>query len=66
MPQRRSSKSPGQQPGKTGRPKPTHATAAEDAREAQASEQAHNAEASNRERMVDIGRGNQQAGRQRQ
>lgn len=37
---------------------------AELAREARESEAAHNAQASNRERMVDIGRGNQQSGRQ--
>ena len=41
-------------------------TAAEQTREAKESEKAHSAEASNRERMVDIGRGNQQAGRQSQ
>jgi hypothetical protein len=34
-------------------------------REAKESAQARNAEASTRDRMVDIGRGNQQAGRQR-
>ena len=39
---------------------------AEQTREAKESEKAHSAEASNRERMVDIGRGNQQAGRQGQ
>jgi len=48
------------------KPAPTHEVAAEQAREAQESEKAHNAEASTRERMVDIGRGNQQAGRQGQ
>lgn len=37
----------------------------EQVREARESEQARNAEASTRDRMVDIGRGNQQAGRQR-
>jgi hypothetical protein len=37
---------------------------AERAREARESEAARNAQASNRDRMVDIGRGNQQAGRQ--
>ena len=51
---------------KGGKPVPTPETVAEQAREASMSEQAHNAEASNRERMVDIGRGNQQAGRQGQ
>ncbi len=39
--------------------------AAEQAREAHESSGARNAEASIRDRMVDIGRGNQQAGRQR-
>jgi hypothetical protein len=38
---------------------------AELTREARESAQAKNAEASTRDRMVDIGRGNQQAGRQR-
>ena len=37
---------------------------AEQEREAHESEDAKNASASNRDRMVDIGRGNQQAGRQ--
>jgi hypothetical protein len=39
--------------------------AAEQLREGRESSQAKNAEGSNRDRMVDIGRGNQQAGRQR-
>jgi hypothetical protein len=39
--------------------------AAEQLREARESTQAKNAEASSRDRMVEIGRGNQQAGRQR-
>ncbi len=47
---------------------PSKATAkgpeAEQVREAHETEQAKNAEASTRDRMVDIGRGNQQAGRQ--
>lgn len=47
-----------------GRPGITHETAAEQARKAQESQQAREAEASGRERMVDIGRGGQQAGRQ--
>lgn len=51
---------------KGGKPVPTHETTAEQVRESQESEEARNAEASNRERMVDIGRGNQQAGRQGQ
>jgi hypothetical protein len=38
---------------------------AEQVREARESNQARNAEAGARDRMVDIGRGNQQAGRQR-
>jgi hypothetical protein len=37
---------------------------AQQAREARESQAAHNAQASNRERMVDIGRANKQAGRQ--
>jgi hypothetical protein len=51
---------------KGGRPVPTHETAAEQIREAKESEEARGAEAPNRDRMVDIGRGNQQAGRQGQ
>lgn len=46
-----------------GRPMPTHETVAEQVRESNESADARNAEASNRERMVNIGRGNQQAGR---
>lgn len=38
---------------------------AEQVREARESTQARNAEASTRDRLVDLGRGNQQAGRQR-
>ena len=49
---------------KKGKPVPTHEVAAEQVREARESAEAHQAEASNRDRMVDIGRGNQQAGRQ--
>lgn len=41
------------------------AAAAEQVREARESKQAKNAESSTRDRMVEIGRGNQQAGRQR-
>jgi hypothetical protein len=52
--------------GHHGRPVPDHATDAEQSREAQESGQAHDAEASIRGKMVDIGRGNQQAGRQGQ
>lgn len=62
-------KSPGATtPGKTsrsGKPEPTHDTAAEQVREAMERDQARTAEASLRDRMVDIGRGNQQAGRQK-
>jgi len=46
-----------------GRPVPDHETSAEQTREAKESSDARDAEASNRERMVDIGRGTQQAGR---
>ena len=46
------------------KPTPTPGVAAEQAREAEENAKAHKAEASNRDRMVDIGRGNQQAGRQ--
>ena len=42
----------------------TPAVAAEQAREADEGRQARGAGPSNRDRMVDIGRGNQQAGRQ--
>lgn len=67
---RRSGVIPNQQPGsggnKVGRPVPTHETAAEQIREAKESEEASGAKTSNRDRMVDIGRGNQQAGRQSQ
>jgi hypothetical protein len=45
--------------------KTTQLSAAEQLREARESTQAKNAEAGSRDRMVDIGRGNQQAGRQR-
>jgi hypothetical protein len=53
-------------PNPGGKPEPTHDVAAEQSREAHESEAARNAVASSRERMVDIGRGNQQAGRQGQ
>lgn len=49
-----------------GKPTPSHEIAAEQTREANESTAAHDAEASIRERMVNIGRGNQQAGRQGQ
>ncbi len=51
--------------GHGGKPEASHETEAESIREAEESRKAKNAEASNRDRMVDIGRGNQQAGRQR-
>jgi len=47
-----------------GKPEPTHETAAEQIKEARESAEAKNAEGSIRDRMVNIGRGNQQAGRQ--
>jgi hypothetical protein len=47
-----------------GKPTPAHETAAEQVRESQEAFQARNNEASIRDKMVDIGRGNQQAGRQ--
>ncbi len=43
----------------------TASLGAEQVREARESSEAKNAEGSTRDRMVDIGRGNQQAGRQR-
>lgn len=52
------------EPKAGGKPAPTGHDAAEKAREAAESQKAHDAEASNRDRMVDIGRGNKQAGRQ--
>jgi hypothetical protein len=51
--------------GGKGKPPIGTGLAAEQVREARQSNQAKNAEASARDRMVDIGRGNQQAGRQR-
>jgi hypothetical protein len=49
---------------KRGKPETPHQVTAEPVREANESQSARNAEASNRDHMVDIGRGNQQAGRQ--
>ncbi len=49
-----------------GKPVPTHETAAEQIREAKESEQAGSAGVASRDRMVEIGRGNQQSGRQGQ
>jgi hypothetical protein len=49
---------------KGGKTRRTHEDTVEQTREAKESEGARRAEASIRDRMVDIGRGNQQAGRQ--
>jgi hypothetical protein len=54
----------GRSAGESGKPS-SGGLAAEQLREARESAQARNAEASTRDRMVEIGRGNQQAGRQR-
>jgi hypothetical protein len=73
-PSRPGAKVPGQGTGKTkgkskkakaGKAEGTHDLAAEQLREARESAKAKNAEASIRGHMVDIGRGNQQAGRQK-
>lgn len=58
QPQRKTS-SPG-----SGRQKSSQTANAEQTREAAESRKARGTQASSRERMVDIGRGNQQAGRQ--
>jgi hypothetical protein len=58
-------KSKGKSKGKATQQAGSQSLAAEQVREARESNQAKNAEASTRDRMVDIGRGNQQAGRQR-
>jgi hypothetical protein len=55
----------GKSAGSAGKPSASGGLAAELLREARESAQAKNAEASTRDRMVEIGRGNQQAGRQR-
>jgi len=47
----------------SGAPEPTHATAAEQTREEQEGQQAHNAQGDNRDRLVDIGKANHMAGR---
>jgi hypothetical protein len=52
--------------GKSTKPVPTIEDAAERSRESKESNEARNAEASIRDRMVGIGRGRQQAGRQGQ
>jgi len=57
-------KGKGKSAGKKGKQSATRGLTAEQLREARESTQARNAEASTRDRMVDIGRGNQQAGRQ--
>jgi hypothetical protein len=48
---------------KGGKPKRVHETTAEQTREAKENDGANAAGGSTRDRMVDIGRGNQQAGR---
>jgi hypothetical protein len=58
-------KAKGKSAGGTGKAAIAGGLAAEQVREARESNQAKNAEASTRDRLVDIGRGNQQAGRQR-
>jgi hypothetical protein len=72
QPSRPGAKVPGQATGKakskkakTGKVEGTHDLAAEQLREARESAKAKNAGASARGHMVDIGRGNQQAGRQK-
>jgi hypothetical protein len=55
----------GKSAGRPGESSASGGLAAEQLREARESKQAKNAEASTRDRMVDIGRGNQQAGRQK-
>ena len=57
-------KGKGRSSGKAGKPA-SQGLDAEQVREARESAQAKNSEASARDRMVDIGRGSQQAGRQR-
>jgi hypothetical protein len=57
-------KGKGKSSGKAGK-SPSQGLDADQVRDARESAQARNAEASTRDRMVDIGRGNQQAGRQR-
>jgi len=62
--QARKGKGKGKSGGKAGKAT-SRGLNAEQVREARESAQAKNAESSPRDRMVDIGRGNQQAGRQR-
>jgi hypothetical protein len=52
--------------GRGGKPVPTHETAAEQVREAKERGEADSTVVSSRDRMVEIGRGNQQSGRQGQ
>jgi hypothetical protein len=59
------SKAKGKSASAKGKPSLGLDLAAEQVREARENNQAQNAEASIRDRMVDIGRGNQQAGRQK-
>jgi hypothetical protein len=61
---RRTQRAPGGDRG--GRPRRQHETGAEQTREAQEYGEARGAVESSRDRMIDIGRGNQQAGRQGQ
>ena len=49
---------------RSGEVEPSHEVVAEQVREREESRKARGAEASNRDHMVEIGRGNQQAGRQ--
>lgn len=58
------SKKPESSPERHGKPTDSHDLEAEQARVAEEQAKAKEAEASIRARMVDIGRGNQQAGRQ--
>lgn len=61
-------KKPEGEPGEShgGKPAPSHATEAEQVRESHEASEAKDAQGSARDHMVDIGRGNQQAGRQGQ
>lgn len=52
-------------PQESGKIRPSQETTAEQVRESAESARAQETEASIRDRMVDIGRGNQQAGRQK-
>lgn len=63
---KRSKKSAGPETHHSGNPEPTHDLTAEQLREANEADTARNAEASIRDRMVNIGRATRQSGRQRQ